>query len=93
MPVDNIEPADPSAIQRPKLDLLREQDSAFARSAGNNDAVESAIRNYETAWQMQRLLPEAADIRSESEATRKLYGVDASLDYQRFYALQCLRGP
>lgn len=90
-PVDNIEPADAAAIQRAKLDFLRDQDTAFARSTGNDDAVESAIRNYETAWQMQKTLPEAADIRSESAATRQLYCVDSTDDYQRFYALQCLR--
>jgi hypothetical protein len=90
-PVDNIEPADAAAIQRSKLDFLRDQDSAFARAAGNSDAVESAIRNYETAWQMQKLLPEAADIGGESAATKKLYGVDSTFDYQHYYALQCLR--
>ena len=37
-PVDNITPADPAALQRAKLDFLREQDSATAKSLGGSDA-------------------------------------------------------
>jgi hypothetical protein len=70
---------------------LRDRDTAFGRAAGNSDAIESAIRNYETAWQMQKLLPEVADISNETPLTKKLYGVDSTFSYQHYYALQCLR--
>src|SRR6185312_8893887 len=47
-PIDNIVPADKDArVQRAKLDLLRQQDTAFAQALGGDDAVESAIKNYE----------------------------------------------
>ncbi len=56
--MDNITPSDLPAIQRRKLDLLREQDSAFAAETGN-DSIESAIKNYETAFRLQTTIPRA----------------------------------
>jgi hypothetical protein len=90
-PVDNIEPADVLAVQRRKLDLLREQDLEFAAANQHDPLVEAAIRNYETAFRMQAAVPLIADISSETEATQKMYGIDRADDYQRYYALQCLR--
>ena len=40
---------------------------------------------------MQSAVPRVADVAHETEATRKLYGLDSANDYQRYYALQCLR--
>ncbi len=90
-PVDNIVAADPTNIQRAKLDYLREQDSIFARTQGASQAIESSIRNYETAAQMQTTVPLLCDVSVETAATRKLYGVDRENDFDRFYSLQCLR--
>jgi len=90
-PVDNIVPADPAEVQRAKLDFLRAQDGSDARQRGGSEVIESAIRNYETAARMQALVPELCDVRGESPATLKLYGVDRTNDHERFYALQCLR--
>ncbi len=91
IPVDNIKPADVAELQGAKLNFLREQDSAVAAARGGSDAIESAIHNYETAAHMQSLVPKLCDVSNESPATRKLYGVDRGNDYERFYALQCLR--
>jgi hypothetical protein len=90
-PVDNIVPADPAAVQRAKLDFLREQDAAMAAARGGSDAIESAIRNYETAAQMQTLVPRLCDVSGESAATLKLYGADRTNDFERLYSLQCVR--
>ncbi len=90
-PVDNITASDSADLQRTKLDFLREQDGAFATARGGSDAIEAAIRNYETAAHMQSLVPGLCDVSGESPATLKLYGVDRTNDYDRFYALQCLR--
>jgi hypothetical protein len=89
--VDNIVPADRSAIQQRKLALLRAQDATFARDTPQRDLIESAIRQYETAFRMQSAVPRIADVRNESPATRRLYGLDRATDYQKYYALQCLR--
>jgi hypothetical protein len=91
-PVDNIVPADKDRrIQRVKLDLLRQQDEGFAGTLGASDAVESAIRNYETAYRMQTQVPDVLDLDKESEATKKLYGIDSPLASKRRYGVQCLR--
>lgn len=90
-PVDNIQPADELAIQRRKLALLRDQDNQFAADNQNNRLIEAAIQNYETAFRMQAAVPSIADVSGETEATRKMYGLDRGTDYERYYALQCLR--
>ncbi len=91
-PIDNIAPADMDArIQQAKLMLLREQNQAFSRELGGHDAVESAIKNYETAYRMQSLVPDVLDLARETEATRRLYGIDSDVPSKRLYGIQCLR--
>jgi hypothetical protein len=90
-PVDNIEPADAPALQRRKLDLLAAQDRRFAAKASDASAIESAIRNYETAFRMQYLVPKLADVSREPEHIRHMYGVDSANEFQKYYAVQCLR--
>ncbi len=91
VPMDNIVPGSPDGIQRRKLDLLALQDRAFASSTAEGDVIESAVRNYETAYRMQAAIPATADVLQESPATRRLYGLDRTDDYQHFFAVQCLR--
>src|SRR5207342_1547101 len=71
--------------------LLREQNQAFSRSLGGNDAVESAIKNYEMAFRMQSLVPDVLDLNRETKATLKLYGIDSTVASKRLYGIQCLR--
>ena len=88
--MENIMPADHPAVQRRKLDLLREQSMRFAATTGDS-AIEAVIKNYETAFHLQTAMPELADVSGESEATRKMYGLDSTNEYKKFYSLQCLR--
>lgn len=91
-PLDNLTPGDRDhRVQRTKLDLLRHQDEAFAARLGGDDAVESAIRNYEMAYRMQALLPDVLDLGRETKATRALYGIDSTDTPKRLYGIQCLR--
>ncbi|MGE3316595.1 MAG: DUF1501 domain-containing protein [Planctomycetaceae bacterium] len=89
--VDNIAPGDVLSVQRRKLDLLRSQDSGFAAETPEGASVESAIRNYETAFRMQAAVPDVASIDNEPEHIRKLYGLDSGNEYKKYYSLQCLR--
>ena len=89
--VDNIDPADKLTIQRRKLRLLASQDQAFARQTSDSGAIESAIRNYETAFRMQASIPEVASVKDEPEEVLKMYGVDSDHELKRYYSLQCLR--
>lgn len=92
VPLDNLTPGDKNArIQQAKLALLRGQDETFSRTLGVDDAVESAIKNYEMAYRMQSLVPDVLDLGRESEATQKLYGLDSKVPSQRLYGIQCLR--
>lgn len=90
-PLDNITPADADAIQRRKLAALRSQDERFAQSSGEAAAIEAAIANHEVAFQMQRLIPELADVGRETAATQRMYALDSPNDFQKYYGLQALR--
>lgn len=91
-PIDNIRPADADPrLQRAKLELLVEQNAAFSRSLGGDDAVESAIKNYEMAFRMQSLVPDVLDLGRETKATLGLYGIDSAVPSKRLYGIQCLR--
>jgi hypothetical protein len=90
-PVANIRRLEASdEQQRRKLALLRRLDDGIAARAGHDDAIESAIANYETAYRMQSAVPELMDLKGESAATRKLYGLDAEYAPTRIFAAECL---
>ena len=91
-PIENIVSADKDArVQRTKLDWLRGQDAAFSQSLGGDDAVESAIRNYEMAYRMQSLVPDVLSLNLETADTQSRYGIDSKVPSQRLYGMQCLR--
>jgi len=89
--VANIAPAEPRPeLQQNKLALMRKMDRSLLSRVGHADAVESAIANYELAFQMQSAVPELMDLRGESEATKKLYGFEADFEQTRIFARECL---
>jgi hypothetical protein len=85
----NIKPHEEDAVQRQRLGFVRELDDRFLRTA-EDPQVEAAIRNYETAYRMQAAVPELCDIRGETEATKKLYGLDSKFADVVAYGRQCL---
>jgi hypothetical protein len=90
-PVANINRLESDArLQRNKLDLLQRLDAERERRLGRDDAIESAIANYETAYRMQAAVPELMDLSGETEATKKLYGVDATYAPTRIFGTECL---
>jgi len=89
--IGNVTPAESTEQQRRKLNFVAEADRGFVGGlAENGAAVEAAIRNYETAFAMQSTVPELTDLRGESEATRKLYGLDSPDKLTAQYARQLL---
>ena len=62
--------------QRSKLDLLAELNRRYARDKQDDTELDARLRSYELAYRMQSAAPEAVDLGKESEATRKLYGLD-----------------
>ena len=91
VPVDNITSTEAAAIQRRTLELLSEQNAAFAAQSSDTQAIEGAIANYETAFRMQSTVPDVADVNREPEYIHRLYGLDSKDEHQRFYATQALR--
>jgi hypothetical protein len=90
-PVANIQPAEGRPeLQQSKLRLMRELDSGSLKRLGHVDQLESAIANYELAFRMQTAVPELMDIKGESSATQKLYGLDAPYEHTRTFGTQCL---
>lgn len=87
----NIEPQDQSPeLQRRKMEMLSQTDRHLLGRIGHADEIESAISNYELAFRMQASVPELTDLSGETEATRKLYGMDSDDPHTRGYAAQCL---
>ncbi len=87
----NIKPLEGDRrLQDNKLALMNSLDAAALEGMGRPDAVESAIKNYELAYRMQIAIPELMDVKGESEATKKLYGLDDEYEHTRSYAAQCL---
>ena len=82
----------PSALtdtaQRSMLDTLREYNSEHSALRIDNSNLAARIASYELAYKMQSTAPEATDIKQESEATRKLYGLDESRT--EVFGRQCL---
>ena len=89
-PVRNVMPRESLLAQRSRLGLIKGFDRDFLSRTGDNPEVEAAIRNQETAFRMQAAVPELCDLSGESEATKKLYGLDSPDKQTSGYARQCL---
>lgn len=90
-PVANILPLESSQrLQEEKRRLLRGLNQEGLHQSGPNDALESAIQNFELAARMQVAVPELMDLKGETKATRTLYGFDSDYEHTRTYARECL---
>jgi Protein of unknown function (DUF1501) len=89
VPVANIQRTETSsAEQQAKLSLMHALDAEGRTHLGHDDRIEAAISNYELAFRMQMAVPDLMDLKGESEATRKLYGLDDPSTAT--YAHQCI---
>ena len=90
-PLANVVPSEKSArLQEAKRKLVGDLNQESLASSGHVDALESAILNYELAARMQVAIPELMDLKGESVATKKLYGMDAAFEHTRTYARECI---
>jgi len=88
--VVNIRPRQSQGMQRKQLDFIGAMDRRFVSTTQHDMHVEAAISNYEMAWRMQSAVPDLCDISGETEATKKLYGLDDPEPKKAAYARQCL---
>src|SRR4051812_7884320 len=62
--------------QRDLLDTLGKLNASHLEARNADSELAARISSYELAFRMQMSAPEATDVSSESDATRKLYGLD-----------------
>ncbi|REJ89047.1 MAG: DUF1501 domain-containing protein [Planctomycetota bacterium] len=86
--VTRLEPTD--AAQLRKLELMRRLDESVIERAGKQDALESAIANYELAFRMQTAVPDLMDIAQETPATQQMYGLNHEWPGTQTFGHACL---
>lgn len=74
-PVRNVEPRVSFELQQLELDALKEIDTDYLRSRGDDPHLQARIHSFETAFGMQMAVPDAFDFRKETEATLTNYGL------------------
>jgi hypothetical protein len=65
--------------QREQLDLLNRLNRIQGAAHTENSELAARIQSYELAFRMQSNAPEAVDLTRETDATKKLYGLDNSV--------------
>jgi Protein of unknown function (DUF1501) len=91
VPMANLQRNEPTLEQqKAKLDLVSKLDRGVLSRLGTNDAFEAAITNHELAFRMQSAVPDVLDLKGESEATKKLYGLDAEYPQTQAFGRSCL---
>jgi hypothetical protein len=74
--------------QRARLDALAKLNELDMQKFPGNSELAARIASYELAYRMQGCAPGAVDVASESEATKKLYGLDDTITEP--FGRQCL---
>ncbi len=72
----NRRPGITESEQRKELDLLRWMNERHIADRTGTSELEARIASFELAFRMQSQAPELVDLSGESEATKKLYGLD-----------------
>jgi hypothetical protein len=62
--------------EKGKIDFINDLNRRSARQGAATEQVESQIASYELAYRMQTSAPEVVDFASETEETKRLYGID-----------------
>lgn len=75
-------------LQRMQLDFLQQMNRDHLDDSGPHADLEGRINSFELAFRMQNEMPKVEDLSDETEATRRLYGLDEekTTDFGR----QCL---
>jgi hypothetical protein len=89
-PVHHLNPERPlpPGVQRQTLDLLARLNKQHLQSHPYESDLDARIQNFELAARMQLAAADVLDMSKETEATRKLYGLDNPLTAS--YGTRCL---
>jgi len=77
-PIFHLNPPDTigDKQQQSKLKFLEELNRGYGADKQEDTELEARLRSYELAYRMQAAAPEAIDLTKETDATKKLYGMD-----------------
>lgn len=77
-PILHLNPPDgfSASQQRMALDLAQKLNQVHLERRGSDDELSARVRSYELAFRMQSAAPELVDVRQESTATLRQYGID-----------------
>lgn len=78
----------PSAAQQLELELLAQLGKSQLTHTGPDQGLEGRLSSFELAFRMQLAAPDIQEISGETEATKKLYGLDDPKT--RNFGHQCL---
>ena len=89
-PIVDLAPPDGMSVdqQARRLDTLAKLNDIDLSNNPGNSELAARISSYELAYRMQGCAPEAVDVSAESEATKKLYGLDDPITEP--FGRQCL---
>jgi hypothetical protein len=76
------------ASEREGLELIQAMNRDHAVTRAGDSRLDARIASYELAARLQLSAPEVLDLTGESEATKKLYGLD--MDITRDFGTRCL---
>lgn len=76
------------AARRGQLQLFAELNQAHLGRHADSSELAARITNFETAARMQTAVPDVLDLSRESDATRRLYGLDRAETQE--YGARCL---
>lgn len=77
-PVHYLNPSRPAprSAQRANLDFLQSLNAAYRQDHPGESELDTRIENFELAARMQLAAPSVLDLSKETQATRRLYGLD-----------------
>ena len=88
-PIPNLNRRSPSlSVQEMELGLLDRFNRKYQQEHGADPALSARVKSFETAFGMQREMPEALDLSKESDATLELYGLERGST--KGFGWQCL---
>jgi hypothetical protein len=88
-PIPDLNRASPSEqIEKLELGLLDRFNRKHQQTRATDPMLAARIKSFETAFGMQREMPEVLDLSKESDATLKLYGLERGNN--KGFAWQCL---
>lgn len=74
--IANLSPLAGEARQRRELEFIQAMNQRKSQIDRGDSEIEGVIHSYELAFKMQSELPRVMDLNSETEETRRLYGLE-----------------